>query len=210
MAQRFDASKFNRQIRDAQRKAEAEWRREVDRVNRENRRRVDAHNRKVEQHNRKAVADHNRRVEQHNRKVTADYNRQVDRANAHNRAALAELDRRLRTASSGPRYTIEEQALADRVQYAIAQRDDREWDTFLSYARIDGATVGDALRRNLGGLTSLSGLTRSRSPPARAKRSRWTRAFRRLGLASYCLRRRISSGASGRSANSERCSTRKL
>jgi hypothetical protein len=134
----FDSAKFNREIRAAQRRAEAEWRREVarvnreiDRVNRENQRRADAHNREVDQHN---------------KKVVADYNRQAD---AHNRAVIADLNRQLRAASSGPRYTADEQALADRVQHALPERDTREWDTFLSYARIDGAEIADELRRHL-------------------------------------------------------------
>lgn len=131
MARRFDAARFNREMRAAQRKAEAQLKREVDRVNRENQRRVDAYNRKVDQHN---------------KKVVADYNRQVD---ARNRAVIADLNRQLRAASSGPRYTTDEQALADRVQNAVTRRDDREWDTFLSYARIDGAEIGDERRRHL-------------------------------------------------------------
>ena len=131
VARGFDAAKFNREMRAAQRKAEAAVKREVDRVNRENQRRVNAHNRKVDQHN---------------KKVVADYNRQVD---VRNRTVITDLNRQLRSASSGPRYTTDEQALADRVQDAIAQRDDREWDIFLSYARIDGADFGDELRRHL-------------------------------------------------------------
>jgi hypothetical protein len=144
----FDPRQFERQILAAQRNAEAEWRRQgeqynrnVDRVNRENQRRVDEHNRKVEAHNRKVVADHIR---------------DVDRVNAHNaaadtqnRAVIAELNRRLRLASSGPRYTPQEQELADRVQHAVSALEVRECDAFLSYARIDGADVGDRLRREL-------------------------------------------------------------
>lgn len=152
MARGFDAARFNREMRAAQRKAEAELKREVDRVNRENQRRVDAHNREVDRVNRenqRRVDAHNRKVDQHNKKVVADFNRQVDSVNAHNRAVVAELNRQLRAASSGPRYTADEQALADRVQHAVAQRDGREWDTFLSYARIDGAEVGEELRRHL-------------------------------------------------------------
>jgi hypothetical protein len=134
MARGFDAAKFKREVRAAERKAQAQFKREVDRVNRENKRRVDAHNRKVDRHNKKVVTDHNRGV---------------DRVNAHNRAVIADLNRQLRAASSGPRYTADEEALADRVQGAVAQHDDREWDTFLSYARIDGAEIGDELRRHL-------------------------------------------------------------
>jgi hypothetical protein len=146
MARGFDAAKFNREMRAAQRKAEAQLKREVDRVNRENQRRVDAYNRKVDQHNKKVVTDYNRKVDQHNKKVVADYNRQVD---ASSRSVIADLNRQFKAASSGPRYTTDEQALADRVQNAVAQRDDREWDTFLSYARIDGADIGDEFRRHL-------------------------------------------------------------
>lgn len=131
MARGFDAAKFKREVRAAQRKAESQLKREVDRVNRDNQRRVDAHNRKVDQHNKKFVADYNRRVD------------------ARNRTAIANLNRQLREAASGPRYTIDEQALADRVHHAAAQRDDREWDAFLSYARIDGADVADELRQHL-------------------------------------------------------------
>ena len=156
MASGFDAARFNRELQAAQRKAEAQAKREVD-----------AYNRKVEQHNRKAVTDYNRdvdrvnrdnqrradaqirKVEQHNRKAVTDYNRDVDSVNTHNRAVIANLHRQLRSASSGPRYTPNEQALADRIQDAAAQRDDREWHTFLSYARIDGADTGNSLRHHL-------------------------------------------------------------
>jgi hypothetical protein len=137
MSRAFDAAKFKREMLAAQRRAEpqvkreiAAYNREVDHVNRENQRQVDAYN----------------------RKVVADYNRKVDKVNAHNRAVIAELNRQLRGASSGPRYTSAEQGLADRVQHAVAERDDRELDTFLSYARIDGAVVGEELCRHLEGL----------------------------------------------------------
>jgi hypothetical protein len=147
----FDPRKLERELRAAQRRAEAEYKRQVDqynrevaRVNRENQRRVDEHNRKAEQHNRRVLAEHNRRVE----RVNA-HNRAAD---AHNHAVITDLNRQLRLASAGPRYTLEEQALADRVQAAVALQDEREWDTFLSYARIDGAEVGARLRQGLGGL----------------------------------------------------------
>jgi hypothetical protein len=152
MARGFDAAKFNREMLAGQRKAEAQWKREVDRVNRENQRRLDAYNREVDRVNRenqRRVDAHNRSVDQHNTKVVADYNRQVDSVNARSRAVITDINRQLRAASSGPRYTEGEQGLADRVQRAVAQRDDREWDTFLSYARIDGADIGDELRRSL-------------------------------------------------------------
>jgi hypothetical protein len=69
MTRGFDAAKFNRAIRDAQRQAEAQLKREIDRVNRENRQRVAAYNREVERINRenqRRVDDHNRKADQHN------------------------------------------------------------------------------------------------------------------------------------------------
>jgi hypothetical protein len=152
MPRGFDAAKFNREMRAAQRKAEAELKREVDRANRENKRAVDAYNREVDRVNRanqQRLDSYNRKVDQHNQKVVADHNRHVGKVNAHNRAVVADLNRQLRAAPSGPRYTANEQALADRVQHAVAQGDDRQWDTFLSYARIDGADVGGELRQHL-------------------------------------------------------------
>jgi hypothetical protein len=148
MPRGFDPNKFNREMRAAQRKAEAaskreaaKAQREIDRVNRENQRRVDAYNRKVEQQNEKAVADYNRKVDARNRK-----------ADAHNKRVIADINRQLRAASSGPRYTENEQALADRLQHSLPEPDDREWDTFLSYARNDGADVAGALRDHLDNL----------------------------------------------------------
>jgi hypothetical protein len=138
MARGFDSAKFNREVRAAQRKAEAAWRREVERVNRENQREVD----RVNRENKRRVDARNRKVDQHNKKV-------VDRVNRHNAAVIADLNRQLRAASTGPRYTVQEQALADRVHDALPERDTREWDTFLSYARIDGSGVADELRQQL-------------------------------------------------------------
>ena len=144
MSGRFDPRRIEREIQAAQRKAAAQWQRdvnrEIDRVNRENKRRVDAHNRKVEQANKRAVDNYNRKVRDHNRK-----------AEAHNKQVIDNLNRQLRAASVGPRYTQPEEALADRVRHALPERDDREWDSFLSYARIDGAEVGAELRDYLEG-----------------------------------------------------------
>lgn len=120
--------------------------REIDRVNRENKRRVDTYNRKVDAHNKRETDRVNRenkqRVDAYNRDVAAQ-NRKAD---AHNKKVIAEINRQLRAASAGPRYTPSEEALADRVQVALPDRDDREWDSFLSYAQIDGAEVGAELR----------------------------------------------------------------
>lgn len=135
---RFNANEINRKIREAQRKAEQQLKREVDRVNRANKKAVDDYNRKVDAHNRKVVADHNTRIRDHNRK-----------ASAHNKKVIADLNRQLRSTSSGIRYTEPERQLADRVHGAVAAIDSREYDSFLSYARIDGAEVAGDLRSSL-------------------------------------------------------------
>jgi len=127
----FNANEFNRKMREAQRRAEQQLKREVDRVNRANKKVVDDYNRKVNAHNRKVITDHNRKADAHNKKVIADLNRQ------------------LRSASSIIRYTEPERRLADRVHEAVATIDSREYDSFLSYARIDGANVAGDLRSNL-------------------------------------------------------------
>lgn len=124
------ASEFNRRLRAAQRQAQQQFNREVRRVERE----VNAQNRKIQAQNEKNVRDYNRAVDQHNR-----------RANAHNQKVIDEINRRL--AASGRqqvRYTPQEQELVDRVHDAIPV-DVRDYDVFLSYARIDGSSVADEL-----------------------------------------------------------------
>lgn len=129
-AQRQAEQKVKQQIRQAEQKLQ----REVDKVNRENKMKVDAHN---------------RRVDAHNRKVISDYNAEIQKQNTRNRQGIAEINRQLRSGTSGVRYTEPEQQLADRVHTAVGQLDPREYDTFLSYARIDGGEVASALREAL-------------------------------------------------------------
>lgn len=128
------ASEFNRKLRAAQRQAQQQFNRDVQRFQRQ----VDAENRKIEAQNRKAVNDYNRAVDQHNR-----------RADAHNKKVIDEINRRLQ-ASGRPqvRYTPQEQELVDRVHEAIPV-DVREYDVFLSYAKIDGSTVAGELHGRL-------------------------------------------------------------
>lgn len=131
----MNTSQFKRQMREAQRKAQREIQREVDRVNRENKRKVDDHNRKVAAHNKKEIDNYNRRVAEHNRS-----------ADRHNRKVVEEINRRL----NEPRevrilYTPAERALIDRVHETIEFDDGRECDVFLSYARIDGEDVANVL-----------------------------------------------------------------
>lgn len=131
---KFNANQIRQKMRQAEQKlkrqlrqADQKMQREIDKVNRENKRKVDAHN----------------------RKVISGYNAEVRKQNTHNRQAIAELNRQLRSGSNGTRYTEPEQRLADRVHAAVGQLDPREYDTFLSYARIDGGDVASALREAL-------------------------------------------------------------
>lgn len=135
-------------LRAAQREAERKIKSEIDRVNRENQRRVDQYNRQVTQHNRQAVQAQQRRVDAYNAEV-ARVNAHNRRVENHNRASVADLNRQLRTAANGPRYTPAEQDLADRLREQAFQHPDREHDAFISYARIDGGEIGNALREEL-------------------------------------------------------------
>ncbi len=148
-------SQIEAKLRAAQREAERKIKAEVDRINRENKRRVDDYNRKVNQHNQQVLQAHQRQVNAYNAEVARvnAHNDRVNRSNqqlnTRNRASVAELNRQLRSASSGPRYTLAEQELADRLHERVAKHPEREYDGFLSYARIDGAGVGAALRSEL-------------------------------------------------------------
>jgi TIR domain-containing protein len=129
MARGFNANEFQRRIRAAQRQAEQQFRREVNKVNQK-------------------LQTEARKVDQHNRRVIADYNRHVDATNRHNEQVVNRLNQQL-AATSRPRtvtYTVEERQLVDRVQEATLHQDEREYDIFLSYARLDGSEVAQALR----------------------------------------------------------------
>lgn len=154
---RFNANEINRKLREAQRKFEQQLRRQADQMNRENKRRVDEHNRRVDAHNRQAIANldarirqQNRQAEAHNHQVLAKFNADVREQNrvadAHNQRNAAERNRQLRSTSSSVRYTEPERVLADRVHEAVSAIDPREYDSFLSYARIDGAEIASQLR----------------------------------------------------------------
>jgi hypothetical protein len=162
-------SDFERWIRD--------YNREVDRVNRENKRRLDDYNRQVDRENRRRVDEYNRemqrRVDEANRQIRRhndevkrraeqihqqnvraidEHNRHIESVNQHNRqvdarnkAVIAGLAQRVNAAH----YTPKEEQLAQRVAETIAVQDPREWDVFLSYARIDGSEVGRELRSHL-------------------------------------------------------------
>lgn len=139
----MSASEFNRRMREAQRKAE----RELDRVNRANKKAVDDYNRKVDQHNRREID----RVNRENKKAVDDYNRRVDRhnreADRHNQQVVADINRQLAAAPRTRTITYQpvERELVERVHGAIDFDDGRDYDVFLSYARIDGEATAKAL-----------------------------------------------------------------
>lgn len=153
---RFNVNELNRKLREAQRRAEQQIRQQVDQINRANKRAVDQHNRKAEAHNRQVVANINarlreeeRRVDAHNRQAIASLNDHNRRVQARDRQRIAMLNQQLRSTSSVVRYTEPELRLADRVHEAVSTIDPREYDTFLSYARIDGHSAASALRDHL-------------------------------------------------------------
>jgi vacuolar-type H+-ATPase subunit E/Vma4 len=143
LSQQFNASAFRQQLAAAQRRAQQDLQRAVNQYNRE-----------AEQHNRRVIADYNRRVDAHNRQVIADYNQRIkaynQAAERQNQQVVNDLNRQLRNARPQPAvvYTVEERQLTDRIQEAISQ-EVREYDVFLSYARIDGSEVAQKLRASL-------------------------------------------------------------
>lgn len=143
-------SQFERQVREAQRKAQREMQREIDRVNRANKKAVDDYNREVARHNQREID----RVNRENKKAVDDYNRKVAQhnheADRHNQKVVDDINRQL---AGGARRTVSyrpsEQVVVERVQSAINFDDGREYDVFLSYARIDGEAVATALAKAL-------------------------------------------------------------
>ncbi|WP_313551697.1 toll/interleukin-1 receptor domain-containing protein [Pseudomonas sp.] len=142
-------AEINRKLREAQRKAEQAYKRDIDKINRDNKRVVDQYNRKVDEYNRKLIQDvnsHNRKVDEHNKQINRDIDSYNRRANQHNKRIISDLNAQLRSSLSPVRYTESERQLADRVHQAISTADSREYDSFLSYARIDGSQVAHELR----------------------------------------------------------------
>lgn len=117
------ASEFRRQMRAVQRQMDQQVKRAQAQLDRE----VDAYNRKVEAHNRKVVNQYNRQAQSHNKKVVDGISRKL--------AAAGRTD---------IRYTPAEQELVERVHGAIAPGA-RDYDIFLSYARIDGSRVASEI-----------------------------------------------------------------
>lgn len=144
----FDANRFRREMQAAQHKAEAELKRQIDAANKKNQQAVDDYNRKARAHNQRLIHQANQQIDAYNKQI-ARVNAHNAQVNVHNARLVQDLQRQLRSAGSGPKYTPAEQALADRVQSSLAFQDPREWDAFLSYAHIDGEQVAEALRRAL-------------------------------------------------------------
>lgn len=143
---KFNVNELNRKMREAQRKLESDLRNAQRKVQQEIKREVD----RVNSHNKRVVDDYNRKVEAHNRKVIASRTAQISsynrRADVHNKQVINEINRRLRSVSNPVHYTDSERALADRVYKAVGGLDPREYDSFLSYAKIDGSAVAGQLR----------------------------------------------------------------
>lgn len=185
----FNASQFNAQIRTAQRRAEQQLRREIDRVNRANQRAVNEYNRKVDAHNKREID----RVNRANQKTVDDYNRQVAAANrkadAHNKRVIDDLNRRLQQGSTTVRYTEPERRLAERVHDAVAHLD--PGSTTPSSATPDSTAKRSpssyATPSKPGG--SPCGSITWPSSPERARRCRWTKDFARHDRGSPCLPR---------------------
>lgn len=132
---RFNVSSLKQKVREAQRTAERKLR-EIQRKNEQRlRQRLAEIDRKVEARNRLELANFNARVRERNR-----------RAEARSKQVVAALNRQLRSPSSAVRYSEPERRLADRVHQAVSAIDEREYDSFLSYARNDGAEVATQLR----------------------------------------------------------------
>ena len=134
----FNPNELKRKLREAQRKAEQQVKREIDRVNRVNRRAVDDYNRKAEAHNKRVIDNLNRDIRQQNQRVAT-----------HNRQLIADLNRQLRSTSSTVRYTESERVLADRVHEAVASLDSREYDVFLSYAQVMAVKLQECFKISL-------------------------------------------------------------
>lgn len=138
---RFNANRYKQKFRQAQRKVERQIKRRIKQINRANKKAVDDYNRRVIAQNKKMAEKAKRQVRAYNRK-----------AQSRNKQVIAALNRQLRSSTGSVRYTETERSLADRVHKAIATLDAREYDCFLSYARIDGTTVAGKLREALEGL----------------------------------------------------------
>lgn len=94
-----------------------------------------------------------RQASQNLRASAAQAQRELQRLDTRQHQAVTQyntnasaLNRQLRSASSGPRYTPSEQSLADQMHDRVARFPEREYDVFLSYARLDGSTAATALK----------------------------------------------------------------
>lgn len=157
---RFNANELKRKLREAERRVVQQVNQKIDQINRANRQAVDSHNRRAAAHNRQVLDNLDAQLREIERNETARRQQGVGRLNAaindhnratksHNRQVVAELNRSLRSTSSTVRYTEPERRLADRVHEAVAGIDPRDYDSFLSYARIDGHMVASELRAKL-------------------------------------------------------------
>lgn len=148
MGKPMTPAQLTARMRSAQHQAERRFRAELDRVNRENQRRVDAYNRTVATHNTRVLNAYNAQVERvnaHNEAV----NRHNKQADARNQATIRDLRRRLSAREHGIVLTPAEQALAERIREHAQRHADLEWDAFLNYATRDGLQISTQLHAAL-------------------------------------------------------------
>lgn len=93
-----------------------------------------------------------RKIDQINRELRRVAASEDADARQRHRSLIRDLNRQLRDAGSETSYSGMERELADRVREAAPNLDEREFDVFLSYARLDGAETAEALCGHLEGL----------------------------------------------------------
>ena len=135
---------YNRHVERAQKKTVDDYNREVKKINAANQAQVKA----VNEYNRK-VAEHNKTNFQRVQTFNSEVNRQNTQNDNNSKRLLADIKQQLRSPSSSIRYTPTEERLADRVYEAVSKSDSREYDVFLSYAKIDGYETASKLRDEL-------------------------------------------------------------
>ncbi|GAC08248.1 toll/interleukin-1 receptor domain-containing protein [Paraglaciecola chathamensis] len=134
----------NRNVARAQKKIVDDYNREVTKVNTANKAQVKA----VNDYNRK-VAEQNRSNFQRVQSFNSEVNRQNTQNDNSNKRLLSGIKQQLRNPASSIRYTPTEERLADRVYEAISKSDSKEYDVFISYAKIDGYEIASQLRDEL-------------------------------------------------------------
>jgi hypothetical protein len=135
---------YHRNVERAQKKTVDDFNREVRKINAANQAQVKA----VNEYNRK-IAERNKANFQRVQTFNSEVNRQNTQNDNNSKRLLSDIKQQLRSPSSSIRYTPTEERLADRVYEAVSKSDSREYDVFLSYAKIDGYETASKLRDEL-------------------------------------------------------------